>query len=147
MEFLTEFGYLGLFIVSFLAATILPIGSELLLVTLATHDHSLYVLLIVATLGNVLGSVVNYAIGFYGGDWLTHKVLKISPQQMHKAKQRYNKWGKWSLLLAWVPIIGDPLTVIAGALKINIWVFLLLVTVGKFGRYCIVAIGALNIVI
>ncbi|WP_040727207.1 YqaA family protein [Thiomicrorhabdus sp. Kp2] len=141
MDYFIELGYLGLFIVSFLAATILPIGSELLLVTLATHDHNLYVLLIVATLGNVLGSVVNYAIGFYGGDWLTHKVLKISPQQMHKAEQRYNKWGKWSLLLAWVPIIGDPLTVIAGLLKVSLIWFLVLVTIGKLGRYAVVLLG------
>ena len=141
MEYFAEFGYLGMFIVAFLAATILPVGSEIVLVALATNGYALPILVLIATLGNVLGSLVNYAIGFYGGDWLTTKVLKISPLQMHKAKQRYDRWGKWSLLFAWVPIIGDPLTVIAGLLKVSLGWFLLLVTIGKLGRYMVLAYG------
>lgn len=145
MEYFVELGYIGLFIAAFLAATILPIGSEVVLVGLLLNDFSPTWVVTVATIGNVLGSILNYVIGFFGSAFFIYKVLKISPQKFEKAQVAFEKWGAVSLLLAWVPIIGDPLTVIAGVLRINIWLFLVLVTIGKLGRYLVVSYGTLAI--
>jgi len=145
MEYFLELGYIGLFLSAFLAATILPLGSEVVLVGLLLNEFDPVSVVSIATVGNVLGSLVNYAIGFFGSAFLIHCVLKISDESFNESKQRFKKWGTASLLLAWVPIIGDPLTVIAGVLRINIWLFLLLVTVGKLARYVVVSYTTLNI--
>ncbi|WP_321325474.1 YqaA family protein [Thiomicrorhabdus sp.] len=145
MEYFLEFGYLGLFMVAFLAATILPIGSEVVLVGLLLNGFNPVLVVTVATIGNVMGSVVNYVIGYFGSVFVIERVLKIKPQNFERSRERFEKWGKFSLLLAWVPIIGDPLTVIAGVLRINLWLFILLVTIGKLGRYIVVTYGTLNI--
>jgi len=145
MDYFLELGYLGLFLSAFLAATILPLGSEVILVGLLLNGFNPASVVTIATFGNVLGSVVNYAIGFFGSAFLIYRVLKISEQNFASAKNRFEKWGKWSLLLAWVPIIGDPLTVIAGVLRMNIWLFLVLVTIGKLARYIAVSYGVVNI--
>ena len=139
MAFFTELGVLGLFVSSFLAATILPMSSEVILVALLLSEMNPVVLVIVATVGNVLGSLVNYGIGFLGGTFLQRRVLKVSKAEFEKSEQRFRKWGVWGLLFAWVPIIGDPLTLVAGVLKVNVLLFLLLVTLGKFVRYLVVA--------
>ena len=135
MEYFTELGYLGLFVSAFLAATILPLSSEVVLGALLLAELDPVTLVAVATAGNVLGSVVNYGIGYVGSVYLLKNVLKISEAKFERSKQRFEKYGAVSLLFAWVPIIGDPLTLIAGVLRINIWLFLLLVTLGKLGRY------------
>lgn len=135
MEYFIELGYVGLFLSAFLAATILPLSSELVLTLLLVNGLNPNLLVGVATVGNVLGSFVNYAIGFWGSVFVVRKVLKISEHKFEKSKQRFAKYGVWSLLLAWVPVIGDPLTLIAGVLRINLFVFFVLVTIGKLGRY------------
>ncbi len=139
MEYFTEFGYVGLFFASFLAATILPLSSEVILSFLLLNNLNPIILVSVATFGNVLGALVNYAIGFWGSIFFIRKVLKISEDEFVKAKQRFQKYGVFSLLFAWVPVIGDPLTVIAGVLKINIVIFIMLVTSGKLIRYVIIS--------
>ncbi len=138
MESLAAFGYPGLFLASFLAATVLPFSSEVVLTYMLANTYDPVISLSVATIGNVLGSVVNYAIGMWGSIFLIRKVLRTSEDDFNRAKQRLNKYGVFSLLFAWAPIIGDPLTVVAGALKINIMVFLALVTAGKLARYIMV---------
>lgn len=143
MEYFTEFGYVGLFIASFLAATILPLSSEVILSFLLLNNLNPIILVSVATFGNVLGSFVNYAIGVWGSIFLIRKVLKISEDEFVKAKQRFQKYGVFSLFFAWVPVIGDPLTVIAGVLKINILIFFIMVTCGKLIRYVIISYAIL----
>ena len=96
---------------------------------------------LVATTGNVLGSVVNYYLGYYGSDFFSRKFSHTSSAQLKNTRRRYEKWGAASLLFAWVPVIGDPLTVIAGALKVNMVLFLLLVTLGKGARYAAILYG------
>jgi membrane protein YqaA with SNARE-associated domain len=135
---LAQWGALGLFVAAFLAATILPLSSEAVLTILVLNEVNPWPLLAVATLGNVLGSVVNYALGFWGGPWLVNGVLKVSTAKLERAQQHFKQYGAWSLLLAWVPIIGDPITVVAGLLKVNFWLFLALVTVAKLARYAVV---------
>ena len=131
--------YLSLFIISFLAATILPFSSELTLAGLiATSSYNNLSLLIVASLGNVLGSVVNWILGFYSRNLSTKRWFPFKDEQIEKSSKWFNKFGRWSLLFAWVPIIGDPLTLAAGLLRIRFIEFLVLVTIGKVSRYIIV---------
>ena len=131
--------YLSLFIITFLAATILPLSSELTLAGLmATSNYDNIFLLIVASSGNVLGSVVNWILGFYSRNLSTKRWFPFKDEQIEKSSKWFNKFGRWSLLFAWVPIIGDPLTLAAGLLRIRFIEFLVLVTIGKVSRYIIV---------
>jgi membrane protein YqaA with SNARE-associated domain len=136
IENLADFGYWGMLLSSFLAATILPISSEVVLGLLLVNKLNPTALVLIATFGNVAGSCLNYAMG-YGGTALGKKMMK-RPQKDHAAAiGSLRRYGVWSLLLAWVPVIGDPLTIAAGALKINWRPFLVLVTAGKLARYVV----------
>ncbi len=139
MEFLIEFGYAGLLIAAFLAATLLPLGSEAILVALLLNGLDPTGLVLVATVGNVLGSCTNYALGYWGGRPLIQRILRTSDKTLAAAEQRFRRWGLASMLLAWVPVIGDPLTLMAGILRVHVIGFLVLVTVGKLGRYWVIA--------
>ncbi|MDR9498405.1 MAG: YqaA family protein [Hydrogenovibrio sp.] len=127
--------YASLFAVSLLAATLFPAGSEALLLALASQGHNLWWLWAVATLGNSLGSVVNYLIGRYLLHFQDRKWFPVSPQQLHRSQDWFQRYGLWALLLAWLPIVGDPLTLIAGVMRTPFWLFALLVTLGKALRY------------
>jgi membrane protein YqaA with SNARE-associated domain len=139
MEYFAEFGYVGLFFASFLAATILPLSSEVVLSFLLLNDLDPITLVSIATFGNVLGAFVNYSIGLWGSIFFLRKILKISEDEFARAKQRFQKYGVFSLFFAWVPVIGDPLTVVAGVLKINLLIFFIMVTSGKLIRYVIIS--------
>ncbi|MEC4684303.1 MAG: YqaA family protein [Nitrospirota bacterium] len=143
MEFFTDFGYLGLFLASFLAATILPLSSEVVLGYLLANGYNPAMTVGVATVGNVLGACLNYAVGLWGSGLFIRRILRVSEDEFAGAKKRFEKYGVASLLFAWVPIIGDPLTFAAGALRINIAVFLVLVTTGKLIRYFVVGYAVL----
>ncbi|SMC36783.1 membrane protein YqaA, SNARE-associated domain [Desulfocicer vacuolatum DSM 3385] len=143
MDFFLEHGYWGQFISSFMAATILPLSSEVVLTLLLANYYDPVATIAVATLGNVLGSVLNYAMGFWGRTMVVKRVLKISDKEIDKATRRFSRHGVFSLFFAWVPIIGDPLTVVAGALRVNGLIFLSLVTTGKLLRYIVVGYAAM----
>ena len=131
--------YLSLFIISFLAATILPFSSELTLAGLvATSNYDNLLLLIVASLGNVLGSVVNWILGFYSRNLSKKRWFPFKDKQIKKSSKWFNKFGKWSLLFVWIPIIGDPLTLAAGLLRVKFIEFLILVSIGKVSRYLVI---------
>ncbi len=138
MEFLFDYGYEGLFLAAFLAATLLPVGSEIVLTFLLMNDYNPVLLLGVATSGNVIGSLANYFVGIMGGNWIMTRLLRLSDSEITLAEIRFKKYGSWVLLFSWVPVIGDPLTLVAGILKSNIWLFILFVTLGKFLRYLFV---------
>lgn len=129
--------YLTLFTISFLAATLLPLGSEALLLYDISQNYSLLLLWSVATVGNTLGSMVNYWLGLKGETYLEEKG-HLSAQKMQKARNFFNQFGGWALLLSWVPIIGDPLTFIAGVLRYNFKRFALIVAVAKGTRYAVI---------
>ena len=127
---------ISLFIGSFLAATILPFSSEVMLIAaLKAGEVSTPALVGVATFGNVMGALVNWGLGRYMMHWVEHRWFPFIQKQIDKASMRFNRYGIWSLLLSWVPIIGDPLTFIAGALSVRLLPFLILVTIGKATRY------------
>nr|WP_206611592.1 YqaA family protein [Falsirhodobacter deserti] len=134
---------LGLFGAAFLAATLLPAQSEaLLFALLRTGETPVWALVSIATLGNVLGSLANWLIGREVNRWKHRHWFPVTDRQMRRAEAFYGRWGRWSLLGSWLPIIGDPLTLIAGVLREPLWSFLLLVTLAKGGRYVIVAVLA-----
>ena len=131
--------YLSLFAISFLAATILPFSSELTLAGLiATSDYDNLLLLTVASFGNVLGSVVNWALGSYSRNLTTKKWFPFKETQIERSSKWFKKFGKWSLLFAWVPVVGDPLTLVAGILRVKFIDFIILVAIGKVSRYIFV---------
>jgi len=129
--------YITLFAVSFLAATLLPLGSEGLLLYDIAQNYSLVLLWSFATVGNTLGSMLNYWLGLKGEDYLEKKG-HLSTEKMCKARGVFAKYGGWSLLLSWAPIVGDPLTFIAGVLRYNFKWFTLIVFVAKGLRYAVI---------
>jgi len=134
--------YFTLFISAFISATLFPLGSEALLVYNINEGYNLVYLLIFATFGNVLGSLLNYFLGLKGEEYLERKSY-LKKEKIQKYKDFFDKYGAFSLLLSWVPIIGDPLTLIAGVLKYNIKKFLLLVLIAKFARYLFLILGTI----
>ena len=136
-----EVTYLTLFLVAFLAATILPLSSEVVLAGLSSTSGEKILLLVVASFGNVLGSSFNWVLGKYARNLETKKWFPFSTNQLLKASFWFTKYGKWSLLFAWLPIIGDPLTFIAGVVRMRFVPFLVLVTIGKVSRYILIIIG------
>ncbi|MBK5967023.1 hypothetical protein CCR95_23880 [Thiocystis minor] len=137
-------GYLALFLAALGAGSLLPLQSEALLVGLLLADaHSVWALLTVASVGNVLRSLVNWRLG-WSLEQVRHQAwFPISDHALAKAQTFYRRAGHWSLLLSWVPVIGDPLTLIAGLLREPFWRFLLLVTLAKSARYLM--LGALTL--
>ena len=122
--------YLSLFGISFLAATILPLSSELTLVgLLSTNNYNALALLSTSSIGNILGSVINWFLGFYLLNHINKKWFPFKQKQVDKASYWFQKFGRWSLLFAWVPIIGDPITPFI--------YFLILVSIGKIARYSV----------
>ncbi len=125
-----------LFASAFLAATIFPAQSEgLLLVMQAGQVAPDLVLLLVTSLGNTLGSCVNWVMGRYASGFRGRAWFPAKAAQLERAEVWYERYGVWTLLLSWVPFIGDPLTVIAGLLRTPFWVFLIVVALAKTGRY------------
>jgi len=137
LDSFAQFGLIGMFASAFLAATILPLGSEIVFAALFLENVQPVLLVAVASVGNILGSLVNYALGRGALRWWQGRSTAGQSAQTAAALTRFEKWGAASLLLAWVPVIGDPLTVAAGVLRVRLWLFLILVSIGKTGRYVV----------
>ena len=138
-----ESGYLGLFATALLAATLIPVSSEVVLGALSVAQGvEVWLLVAVATVGNTLGSIVNWLLGRYCLHWRDRRWFPIKRVSLARATERFNRYGLWSLLLAWLPVVGDPLTFAAGILRVNFWLFLALVASGKAARYFVVALTA-----
>ncbi len=131
---------ISLFSVAFLAATIFPAQSELVLSGMlrGTDVHPV-VLVATASVGNVLGSVVNWWLGRKAETFKDRRWFPVKPAALGKAQSCYRRYGRWTLLPSWVPFIGDPLTVAAGLMREQLSVFLALVTLAKVGRYSVLA--------
>ena len=140
MAFLSNYGYVSLFLLSFLASTIIPIGSEWLLITMVIKGMNPILSVASATTGNTLGACTTYAIGIYGSEWVSRKLLRFDELSRKRAEMFYAKFGVWSLLFSWLPIVGDPICLAGGLLRIHFGVFLLLVFVGKLLRYGLLAV-------
>ena len=131
--------YLILFGVSFLAATIIPLGYEWLLAAMVASGSNIPFAVTVASSSNYPGGVTTYLIGLYGGVFLVWRMLKISAEKEEQAKRVYEKYGMWTLLFSWLPLLGDPICLAGGMMKTGFLRFSLLVFAGKMARYSLVA--------
>ncbi|MDX8412048.1 MAG: YqaA family protein [Mariprofundaceae bacterium] len=129
----------ALFFSALMSATLFPGGSEALLLYRLNEGANPYAMVLIATLGNVLGSLITYGMGRLGNEAVHRKWLRISEQQTERAEGWFSKYGKPSLLLAWLPLVGDPLCLAAGLLRCSLISFLALVALGKLGRYAFLA--------
>lgn len=129
----------ALFISAFLSATLLPGSSEALLLIRLQGEEAWLEPVLTATVGNLLGSLLTYAMGLGGNAALHSRWLRIGEHDLRRAEAWFARWGLPSLLLAWLPVVGDPLCLLAGLLKVRFVPFLLLVGIGKFGRYAAIA--------
>ena len=131
--------YAALALAAFLAATLLPFSSEAVLAALVAADTAeAWRLFAVATLANTAGSCVNWTLGRFLLHWQDRRWFPVSGASLARAEAWFQRWGRWSLLMAWLPVVGDPLTVAAGALRTDFRLFVLLVGVGKAARYAVV---------
>ena len=137
--------YSGLFISSFISSTILPGHSEITLTTLILLEkYSQFLLISFASFGNILGSVINWYLGFYITKFVNKSWFPFKKKQLDKASLWYLKYGKWSLFFSWVPIIGDPLTIVAGIFRVPLVIFITMVSISKVLRYIFVGYVALR---
>ena len=133
------FAYLPLFLISLGAATILPLQSEVVVVGLLVGGHHPWELIVlVASLGNTAGSAINWLLGRSIARFQHRRWFPAGQRSLRRAEDRYRRFGRFSLLLSWIPIVGDPLTIVAGALREPLWSFVLLVGLAKTGRYLVV---------
>lgn len=131
--------YFILFLSAFVSATLIPFGSEALLIYDIKEGYNIYYLLFFATLGNSLGSLLNYFLGLKGEEFLIKKNL-VKEKSILKTKNYFDKYGSICILFSWLPLIGDPITFIAGVLKYNLKLFISLVVIAKFLRYLFLAL-------
>ena len=136
--------YAGLFAAAFLSATIFPFQSEAVLFAMLVAEHyPWWLLILVASVGNILGSIVNWFLGIVFAHFEGRRWFPVKLEQMARAEAWYHRYGRWTLLLSWLPVIGDPLTIVAGVLREPLRVFVPLVALAKTGRY--LAVGALSL--
>ncbi|MCX5493557.1 DedA family protein [Kaistia dalseonensis] len=134
----------GLFAASFLAATLIPAQSEAVLVALVVKGGvSVPLIVCVAGIGNVLGSLVNWWLGRCIDRFRDRRWFPVSAPALERAQRWYGRFGRWSLLFAWLPVVGDPLTLVAGIMREPLPSFLILVAFGKFARYALLAFATL----
>ncbi|PSD15840.1 hypothetical protein C7E19_09130 [Stenotrophomonas maltophilia] len=138
--------YLGLFFAAFLAATVVPAQSEAVMVALLLADYPVASLIIVASAGNILGSTVNWWLGSKALQLSSKRWFPLNPARLERVSRWYSRYGRWSLLLSWVPVIGDPLTLAAGLMREPLRTFLPLVALAKTGRYVALAWMTLGLV-
>lgn len=140
LEFITSNGYIYLFLLSFFAATIVPAGSEWLLAALLSSSLDPLILLASATAGNFLGACTTYYIGLTCGRQLADRVFKVNRKTQEYAEKVYYKYGSWSLLFSWIPVIGDPLCLTGGLFRVSFPVFATMVFIGKLARYSLIVL-------
>jgi len=137
--------YLFVFLSAIAAATFLPLSSEIAAIAAIKTEHNPWLIWFIATLGNTLGSVINWALGQYLEKFKHRSWFPFNDTQLVRAQNIFNRYGLWSLLFAWIPVIGDGLTLIAGVMKVKLWLFTLLVAIGKAARYAFIILAFLSL--
>ncbi len=143
-DFFINYGYFGMGLASFLAGTFFPFSSETVMAALLLASDMDPVLTVAsASIGNVLGSMVNYAIGRMCKPETVNRLFKIKPSRMEKAQKYVGRYGSWMGFFAFLPILGTAISLALGFLRANVWGTLLFTFIGKVARYIIVAYSAL----
>lgn len=136
---LMPYGLAGLFLASFMASTILPLGSEAFVILLISRGFNLFHVVVVASIGNYLGACTGYYIGLMGRTGVVEKYFGIPSARLEQAGTWFGKYGSWSLLFTWLPLVGDALPIAAGIMRLKFGIFSILVFAGKFFRYATLA--------
>ena len=137
-NFLIEYGYIGLFLVSFISATLFPLASEAFVAWMPTAGFDIWLILLFASTGNFLGALTNYYIGKWGGNFVFARFMKTDEGKIERAKGLFQRWGTPILFFSWIPIIGDPLAVVGGLMNVRLATFSFWVFTGKVLRYLFV---------
>ena len=140
MESLAEWGYIGLFIASFLAATLIPLSSEIVLSILIANNYDLTLSLVVASAGNWIGGLSSYANGRLGNWNFIEKYFRVRKEKIYELKTRVDKWGGFLALLCWTPILGDPIALALGFFRTNFYIVSFYMLIGKVFRYVVWAV-------
>jgi membrane protein YqaA with SNARE-associated domain len=139
-----QYGYLGLFILSFISATLIPLASEAFVALMPGLGFNVWLVLTFATIGNFLGSLTNYYIGKLGTNFLLARLIPKDEKKIQSARERFKRWGTPVLFFSWVPVVGDPLTVVGGILNVSLLNFTVWVLSGKLLRYLLI-LGIMNL--
>ena len=129
--------YLGLFAVSFAAASLLPASSEAVLLGMAASGYEPVALWAWASAGNILGATLNYVLGRFLLRFEHRRWFPFKAHALRRPQHWFQRYGVWTLLFAWLPVVGDPLTFIAGVMRTRFAVFLVLTAIGKSARYAV----------
>ena len=145
IHFLTQYGYWGMLLAAFLAGSFFPFSSEAVMIGLMATGLDPWVLMVYGTIGNVLGSIVNYCVGRMGKEEWFEKYLHVSPENMDKARRFMRGRGAYMGFFAFIPLLGSAITILLGLMRANILITFLSITVGKTVRYVILIYGAFMI--
>lgn len=142
-ELALRLGYPGVFLVSLIASTLIPFSNEVVVMAMPSLGYEFWQTIIWATAGGYAGSLLNYIAGKKGGEFVFARWVKAPPERWLQAEKAFQRWGNWALLFAWLPFIGDPLTIVAGVFNVDWRLFSFFVFSGKFLRF-IVLLGIVN---
>jgi len=146
IHFFTQWGYLGLFLGSFLAGSIVPFSSEAVMTGLLAAGLDPWLLIVYATIGNVAGGMFNYFVGRQGKmEWI-EKYLHVKQKDMDRAQRFMAGRGAWMGFFAFVPMLGTAISVALGYVRSNVWIVLLTMTIGKLLRYAAIIWGSLKLI-
>jgi membrane protein YqaA with SNARE-associated domain len=134
-QLIFELGYVGLFLISFLASTLFPLSSAAFIVLMLSLDYNPWIILLVATLGTYLGAILNYYVGKLGNHFLFSKYMKINPSRKKQLEEKFNRYGSPILFFSWLPIVGDPICLVAGVFNIKLSTFSFWVLFGRILRF------------
>ncbi len=135
MEFVQDWGYLGMFVVAFVASTIVPASPEAVMLVLFAQGLDAVTLIIIGTIGGYLGSLTYYYLAIRGRQIVLNRFVTISDERMAKSEAWFARWGSIILFFSWLPFVGEPLLIVAGALKVRLSVFTFWVIVGRLIRF------------
>ncbi len=146
MESFIKLGYLGLFLATFLASTIVPLSSEIVLTGLIAADFDLWSCIVIATFGNFLGGITTYALGYLGKwEWI-EKLFKKRREEVEKFQHRVQKIGILAAAFAWLPLIGDLISLSLGFLRFKPLPVFVMMLIGRFGRFVLTGLAASGII-
>jgi len=140
MESFAEWGYLGLFLASFLAATVIPLGSEIVLSILIANNYDITLSLFIASVGNWLGGLSSYGIGRLGNWTIIERYFRVSKKKIKRLKIKIDNWGSMLAFFCWLPVFGDPIAIGLGFFRTNLLMVSFWMLLGKLIRYIIWAV-------